>query len=211
MNSRAENNKVDGLFSCLRKYLLTGILVTAPISLTVYLIYLVIVTVDWIVSAALPEPWHDYFYGQTVIPGIGLLIAAAFFIFVGWLSSNFLGRWFIDLTERGLNRMPLIRLLYGTLKQVFEAVAMNPSKVFSECVLVEYPNKNSLSIGFITGKAAGKTQVFLPMAFNPTSGIFILASESEIKPSGMNVEEGLKMVISAGILKAPGNTKGNGR
>ncbi len=198
-----------GPLARLRRYLLTGILVTAPITITVYLTYIFLTYVDSKVGRVLPEDWYEALYGHTTIPGLGLVIVIAFFIIVGWLATNFLGRMFIRLSEYIVDKMPVVRSLYGAIKQIFETIMASQSSAFREVVMLEYPRKGIWSIGFVTGTSEGEVQshteqetvnVFVPTTPNPTSGYLLFVPKAELKYLEMSVEEGVKLVVSAGII-----------
>ncbi|MGH1375839.1 MAG: DUF502 domain-containing protein [Alphaproteobacteria bacterium] len=193
----------------LRGYLFAGILVTAPISITVYLTYVFLTFVDSNVVHLLPKDWYDALYGATTFPGIGLIIALTGFIVIGWFATNFLGRLLIRISEYIVDRMPVIRTLYGAIKQIFETIMASQSSAFREVVMLEYPRKGVWSIGFVTGTSQGEVQdhteqetvnVFVPTTPNPTSGYLLFVPKTELKYLDMNVEEGVKLVVSAGII-----------
>jgi len=202
----------------LRGYFLAGILVTAPISITIYLTYTFLNFVDNNVVKLLPRDIYENYYAAMTFPGIGLLIAFAFFIVVGWFATNFLGRLFIRISEYIVDRMPVIRTLYGAIKQIFETIMATQSTAFREVVMLEYPRKGVWSIGFVTGTSQGEIQgytsqetvnVFVPTTPNPTSGYLLFVPRTELKYLSMSVEEGVKLVVSAGIITPP--EKGKGR
>ncbi|MFO1190462.1 MAG: DUF502 domain-containing protein [Alphaproteobacteria bacterium] len=197
------------VFARLRGWLLAGILVTAPLALTVWLIYWFVQTVDDLVNTALPLAYQPRTYLNTDIPGLGLVIAIVALMLIGATARGVIGSYFVHLGERILNRMPIVRGVYGALKQVFETVLSNQATAFREVVLVEFPRKNAWTIGFITGETIREVQnmaaakvynVFVPTTPNPTSGYLIFVSEPEIVRLSMSVEEGLKMVVSGGIV-----------
>jgi len=196
----------------LRNWLLAGILVTAPLALTVWLISWFVRLVDDFVNGALPAAYQPRTYLHTDIPGIGLVIAIVTLMIIGAAARGVIGGYFVRLSERVLNRMPIVRGVYGAFKQVFETVLSQQSNAFREVVLVEFPRKGAWSIGFITGETIGEVQdltqsrvfnVFVPTTPNPTSGYLIFVSELEIVRMTMSVEEGLKMVVSGGIVAPP--------
>ncbi len=198
-----------GATARLRGYFLTGIVVTAPISLTVYLTYIFLTFVDSKVVLLLPQEWYDALYGKTTFPGIGLIIAITCFIIIGWFATNFLGKLVIRISEYIVDRMPVIRTLYGAIKQVFETIMASQSTAFREVVMLEYPRKGVWSIGFVTGVSQGEVQemtkqetvnVFVPTTPNPTSGYLLFVPKKELKYLDMSVEEGVKLVVSAGII-----------
>ena len=203
--------------SRLRAYFLAGVLVTAPISITLYLAFLLFRAVDETVRAALPEwlnpeiqlpePW-----GSIGIPGIGLIVLLVGLTLIGWLTAGFIGRLFLRISEGVLARIPAVRSLYGAVKQILETVLANQSSAFREVVLVEYPRRGMWVIGFITGATEGEVQnltedtlinIFVPTTPNPTSGFLIFVPKADITVLDMSVEEGIKMVVSAGIVTPP--------
>jgi len=201
-----------GLGARFRRYFLTGILVTAPISITIYLTYIFLSFVDSKVVHLLPAEWYEAIYPKTTIPGLGLVVVIAAFIFIGWFATNFLGRLFIGLSEYIVERMPVIRTLYGAIKQIFETIMASQSSAFREVVMLEYPRKGVWSIGFVTGVTQGEVQdhtaqetvnVFVPTTPNPTSGYLLFVPKKELKYLEMSVEEGVKLVVSAGIISPP--------
>ena len=201
-----------GPLARLRRYFLTGVLVTAPISITIYLTYIFLTFVDSKVVRFLPEEWYDALYGHTTIPGLGLIIVITVFIAIGWLATNFLGRIFIRLSEYIVHQMPVVRTLYSAIKQIFETIMASQSNAFREVVMLEYPRKGVWSIGFVTGTSEGEVQtltaqetvnVFVPTTPNPTSGYLLFVPKTELKYLDMSVEEGVKLVVSAGIITPP--------
>lgn len=196
----------------LRGYLLAGILVTAPISITIYLTYVFLTFIDNRVSKILPEEWHSTVYAGTTVPGLGLIIAVMFFIVVGWFATNFLGRMVIRVAEYVVNRMPIIRTLYNATKQIFETVMASKSSAFRDVVMFEYPRKGIWVLGFVTGVSEGEVQritadetvnVFLPTTPNPTSGFLLFIPRKDLIYMEMSVEQAIKLVVSGGILTPP--------
>jgi len=201
----------------LRRYLLTGIVVTAPITITIYLTYVFLSFIDNNVSKIIPNDLGGRYYGEpyyaiTSIPGLGLIAALIFFVFIGWFATNFMGRFIIRIYEYILDRMPIIRNIYGAIKQIFETIAASKSSAFREAVMLEYPRKGVYSIGFVTGTTQGEVQeatksetinVFVPTTPNPTSGYLLFVPKKELIYLQMTVEEAVKLVVSAGIITPP--------
>lgn len=212
-----------GIVGRLRGYFLAGILVTAPIGITIFLTYSFLSFIDshvrrlipleHVLDQILPPAYNDY-----ALPGIGILVALSFFILVGWFARNFLGRMIISISEYFVHKMPVIRTLYGAIKQIFETVMASQSQAFRDVVLLEYPRKGVWSIGFVTGTTKGEVQrdiaeetinVFVPTTPNPTSGYLLFVPKTELVYLDMSVEEGVKLVVSAGIITPPDRVKTN--
>lgn len=196
----------------LRTYFFAGILVTAPISITFYLAWLFITVVDDWVRPFIPPAYNPENYLRFSLPGIGLVVVLVGLTFIGAVTANFLGRFFLRLSERILNRMPVIRSIYSAVKQIFETVLAQQSGAFREVVLIEYPRRGIWALGFITGTTQGEVQeltedemlnVFLPTTPNPTSGFLLFVPKGEVVRLSMSVEEGIKMVVSGGIVTPP--------
>lgn len=205
-------HKTMTLVARLRGYLIAGILVAAPISITVYLTYVFLTFVDGQVSKLVPNVWYSGFYGGTTIPGLGLIAAMVFFIVIGWLTRNFLGRLLIRATEYVVDRMPVIRTLYSAIKQIFETVMASQSDSFRDVVMLEYPRKGTYCLGLVTGASKGEVQrvtksetinVFVPTTPNPTSGFLLFVPKKELTYMDMTVEEGVKLIVSGGIITPP--------
>lgn len=200
----------NGIITHLRNYFLAGILVTAPIAITVSLTWAFLNLVDSRVRKLIPlEKILPHEYADYAVPGIGVVIAVLFFIVVGWMTKNFLGRLLIRISEYIVHRMPVIRNIYGAVKQIFETVMATQSQAFREVVMLEYPRKGVWSIGFVTGTSKGQIQdltkgetvnVFVPTTPNPTSGYLLFVPKKELSYLDMSVEEGVKLVVSAGII-----------
>ena len=196
----------------LRAYFFAGILVTAPISITIYLALLFIHFVDNKVTPILPTKYNPETYLPFAVPGLGLIILFIGLTLVGMLTAGFMGRFFTRFSESLLNRMPVIRSIYNAVKQILETVLAQQSKAFREAVLVEYPRRGIWAIAFITGRTEGEVQniteeecvnIFLPTTPNPTSGFLLFVPRTDLIPLNMSVEEAIKMVISGGIVTPP--------
>lgn len=196
----------------LRNYFFTGILVTAPISITFYLAWLFINFVDHRIQPLIPAKYHPENYLPFGIPGLGLVIMIVALTLIGALTAGFMGRLLIRFYEGLLNRMPVIRSVYNAVKQILETVLAQQSQAFREAVLVEYPRRGMWAIAFITGRTEGEVQnlteeetinLFLPTTPNPTSGFLLFVPRKDIVHLSMSVEEAIKMVISGGIVTPP--------
>ncbi len=207
------NGAKSGIFARFRGYFLAGILVTAPIGITVYLTYSFFVLVDSQVRGLLPlekiiPPEYEYY----ALPGLGIIAAVLFFILVGWFAKNFLGRLTIRVSEYIVDRLPVVNAVYGAIKQIFETVMASKSDAFKDVVMFEYPRKGIWVMGFVTGNTKGEVQsltdtevvnVFLPTTPNPTSGFLLFVPKKDLTYMKMGVEEAIKMIVSGGIVTPP--------
>ena len=196
-------------FRRLRNYFLTGIIVTAPIGITAYIAWLVVDIADSRITPLIPAKYSPETYLPFGIPGLGLVILFLLLTLVGFLSVNFFGRTIVRFGERVVGRMPVIRSVYGALKQIFETVLAQSSTSFREVVLVEYPRRGIWAIGLVTSVTRGQVQnmteddvvsIFLPTTPNPTSGFLLFVPRKDLLTLDMTVEEGLKMVVSGGLV-----------
>lgn len=202
-----------GLATKLRNYFLAGVIVAAPISITLFIVWQVVEVVDNNVGKLLPARYNPETYLPFSVPGIGVLLMVVLITLIGMVAAGFVGRAIMRTSERLLNRMPVIRSIYGTLKQIFETVFSQSSQSFREVVLIEYPRRGIWAIGFLTGTTRGEIQervepkllnIFLPTTPNPTSGFLLFVPKEDVLHLDMSVEDGIKMVISSGIV-APGS------
>jgi len=192
----------------LRNHFFAGILVTAPAAITFFVAWKFIEFVDSQVANLVPAKYHFDFS----VPGLGLVVMVALLIAIGAFATGLVGRILFRSGERLLNRMPLIRSIYGALKQILETVLAQQSTAFRQVVLVEYPRRGIWAIAFITGVTEGEVQhltaqecvnVFLPTTPNPTSGFLLFVPREDLIVLDMSVEDGIKMVISGGIVTPP--------
>ncbi|MDH3239317.1 MAG: DUF502 domain-containing protein [Alphaproteobacteria bacterium] len=193
----------------IRNYLIAGILVTAPIGLTIWLSWAFVTWIDDRVMPLVPDIYHPETYLPFTIPGLGLVIVLLGLVLIGALTTNLLGRSFLRMSERMLDRMPIVRGIHATIKQVFETVLSHQSDAFRQVVLVEYPRRGIWALGFLTGETLGEVQnltqekvlnIFLPTTPNPTSGFLLFVPHEDVVVLDMTVEEGIKMVMSGGIV-----------
>lgn len=207
-NTTTQSNKPGG-FARIRGWFFTGLLVTAPVLLTLYITWAAIKLIDSQVSKLLPG-FETSFLGN--VPGVGLIFGAVLITLIGAIAAGFLGRYIIRLGEALLNRMPVVRSIYGATKQILETVISTQSDAFREVVLVEYPRKDLWVIGFVTGNTKGEVagsipipmvNVFVPTTPNPTSGFLLFCPRKDVIFLKMSVEEAVKLVVSAGIVTPP--------
>ncbi|MGF1594600.1 MAG: DUF502 domain-containing protein [Kiloniellaceae bacterium] len=201
-----------GVIARLRNYFFAGILVTAPIAITAWLAWEFVSFVDSRVTPYIPARWNPETYLPFSLPGLGVVVVVSGLIVIGFLTAGFVGRTLIASGERLLARMPVIRSLYAAVKQILETVFKEHSQAFREVILLEYPRKGCWSLGFITGPAETGIQeltpddtvnIFLPTTPNPTSGFLLFLPRAETRALTMTVEEGIKMVVSGGIVTPP--------
>ena len=201
-----------GFIRRLRNYFFAGVLVTAPIAITVWLAWEFVAFVDDQVTPYIPVRWNPETYLPFSLPGLGVVVVVFGLIMIGFLTAGLVGRSLIAAGERLLARMPVIRSLYSAVKQILETVFKEQSRAFREVILLEYPRKNCWALGFITGSAESGIQdltpddtvnVFLPTTPNPTSGFLLFLPRKETQTLVMTVEEGIKMVVSGGIVTPP--------
>jgi len=201
----------------LRAYFIAGILVTGPISFTLYLAFLFVDFIDSRVALVIPAQYNPSNYLPVHIPGIGLVVVVVGLTLIGSLTAGYVGRRLLRYGDRVLARMPLIRGLYGAMKQIFETVLSKQSNTFREVVLVEWPRRDLWTIGFVTGKTEGEIReltfddginIYVPTTPNPTSGYLIHVPRHEVRPLSMTVEEAIKFVISGGIVAPPARAGG---
>ena len=214
MNLKNGENKIQvGLIAKFRNYFFTGILVTVPILITLYVTWIVITFIDIKVAGLLPEylNFREAFPYQ--IPGLGLIIVIIFVTLIGALTPGLLGRTFLRFGERIVSKMPVVRSIYSAIKQIMETVMSTNSNSFREVVLVQYPRKELWVIGFVTGSTKGEVKrtlskdkhlinVFIPTTPNPTSGFLLFVPKKDLIYLDMSVEQAVKMVISGGIVAA---------
>jgi len=197
----------------LRNYLLAGVVVAAPISITLFIVWQVLRYVDETVIPFIPERYNPETYLPFSLPGIGLLVMLGLLILIGWLAAGLVGRTVMRTGERLFDRTPIVRGIYGTLKQLFATVLSQSSRTFREVVLVEYPRRGIWSVGFVTGEPSGDiarchdgelVSVFVPTTPIPAYGFLMFLPREQAIRLDMTVEDGMKLVISGGIVMPPG-------
>ncbi|MGJ8583091.1 MAG: DUF502 domain-containing protein [Marinosulfonomonas sp.] len=209
-----ETRKKRRLFPRLRANFLTGLVVVAPISLTIYLILTVIGWIDSWVLPFVPSHYRPDQYIGINLRGVGVVIFLIFTVIVGWLAKGFIGRSFLAWAESMVDRMPVVRSLYNGLKQIAETVFAQTDTSFERACLVEYPRKGIWAVAFISTTTKGEVNtripkdeqmisVFLPTTPNPTSGFLLFVPQSDVIELDMTVEDAAKLVISAGLVYPP--------
>lgn len=192
----------------IRNYFFTGILVTLPALLTIYAIVWIVGTVDNLVRPFLPEFLQNCWPVQCV-PGIGLVVVVSLLVAVGALMANVVGKYVLGFGERLVHKMPIVRTIYGGTKQILSTMVSPQSTSFKKVVMVEFPCKGEWSIGFIASEkksvvhdalGADYLSVYVPTTPVPTSGYLLFVPAGSVREVNLTVEEGLKMVISVGMV-----------
>jgi len=198
-----------GLFAWLRGRFFAGMVIAAPLAATYFILQFLITFIDNRVKPLLPPLLKPETYTNYAIPGFGVLVLIIALTVLGAVTANLIGRSLLSLTDRVLSRIPIVRNVYAALKQLTEVLTNNQQASFDRCVMVEYPKAGSWCIGFVSSHAKGeigaklgtqKIGVFVPTTPNPTSGFLIYVDETESIPLQMTVEEGAKMILTAGLV-----------
>ena len=206
----------------LRTSFLTGIVVIAPVALTLWLIWSVIGWFDGFVLPFVPDAYRPEQILNTIfgydlklnIRGVGVVVFLIFATLVGWLAKGLIGRSFIKYAENLVNRMPVVRSFYSGIKQIAETVFAQQERSFEKACMIEYPRKGIWAIGFISTTAKGEiaernsskgpmVSVFVPTTPNPTSGFLLFFPKADIVELDMSIEDAAKLVISAGLVYPP--------
>lgn len=206
----------------LRTSFLTGIVVIAPVALTLWLIWSVIGWFDGIILPFVPDAYRPEQILNTIfgydlklnIRGVGVVVFLVFATLVGWLAKGLIGRSFIRYAENLVNRMPVVRSFYSGIKQIAETVFAQQERSFEKACMIEYPRKGIWAIGFISTTAKGEiaernsskgpmVSVFVPTTPNPTSGFLLFFPKADIVELDMSIEDAAKLVISAGLVYPP--------
>lgn len=195
----------------IRNVFITGLLITLPIALTYFILQFLFKNLDALspvftkvlidLGAPIPEGYR--------IPALGLVITLLIVLAVGWFTTNFFGKRMILLGENIVGKIPFVRRIYKGSKQVVQSIAHADTRAFRKVVLIEFPRRGMLAIGFVTGEARGEVQkntcddvlnVFVPTMPNPTSGFLVFAPPEELTEIDMSIEDGVKYVVSGGIV-----------
>ena len=193
----------------LRKWLLAGLLVIVPVAITLAVLRWVIDTLDQTLLI-LPQAWHpDRVFGLH-IPGLGVLLTLAILLVVGATTSNIVGKKLVVLGDRIVSRIPVVRSIYSSVKQVSDTLFSESGNAFRTAVLVQWPRADVWTIGFVTGAPGGDVvnylhgeeflSVYVPTTPNPTGGYFVMLRKSDCIELKMSVDEALKYVVSMGVV-----------
>lgn len=196
----------------MKKYLITGLLVLVPLVITIWVLKSLIGAMDQSLLL-LPEQWHPRNLLGRDIPGFGVILTFGIVFFTGLIATNFFGMQIISLWEKLLHRLPVVKSIYSSVKQVSDTLFSDSGNAFRKAVLVQFPHQNAWTIAFLTGTPGGDVanhlhgeyvSVFVPTTPNPTGGYFLMLPKTDIIELEMSVDEALKYIISMGVV-APAN------
>jgi uncharacterized membrane protein len=203
-----------GIAGRIRNWFLTGLVVAGPLAVTIWLIWTVVRWADDFVRPFIPPAYRPETYLPWPIPGTGLVVAFVALTLLGFLTANLVGRSLVELGEGLLNRMPIVRPIYKTMKQIFETLFSKTGSSFRKVALVEFPAPGMWSLVFLSqppgGEVASKlpqgehVSVFLPCTPNPTTGFFFFVKRSELRELEITVENAMTLLISAGMVQPDG-------
>lgn len=196
----------------MKKYLITGLLVLVPLVITIWVLKSLIGIMDQSLLL-LPEAWHPHTLFGRDIPGFGAILTVAIVLTTGVIATNFFGMQIILLWEKLLNRLPVVKSIYSSVKQVSDTLFSDSGNAFRKAVLVQFPREGAWTIAFLTGTPGGDVvnhlhgdyvSVFVPTTPNPTGGYFLMLPKADVIELEMSVDEALKYIISMGVV-APAN------
>lgn len=206
-----EPHRRPGLLAGLRASFLTGVVVIAPVGLTLWLIWTVVGWFDSFVLPLIPDQFQPEEYIGINLRGVGVIVFLAFTVIVGWVAKGIIGRSLIHFAESLVDRMPVVRSVYSGIKQISETVFAQTERSFEKACLIQYPRRGIWAIGFVSTTAKGEVaaraetggqlfSVFVPTTPNPTSGFLLYFPEEDVILLDMSVEDAAKLVISAGLV-----------
>ncbi len=203
----------------MKKYLIAGLLVWLPLALTIWVLTSVLGLLDgmfgWFLTATqavLPAAATAPLEMLRRIPGLGLVVTIVALLLTGIFATNIVGQWWLRQGSRLLNRIPIVKSIYNSIKQVSDTLFSSSGNAFREAVLVQYPREGAWTIAFVTGKPGGEAahhlpgdylSVYVPTTPNPTSGFFLMVPRRDVIELAMSVDEALKYVISMGVVAPP--------
>ena len=197
--------------AALRKWLFTGLLVVVPGVITAWVLAWIVGMLD-VTLAILPEAWQPDRLLGFHIPGFGVLLTLSILLAVGALASNFAGRKLVALGDALVSRIPVVRSIYSSVKQVSDTLFSESGNAFRTAVLVQWPREGVWTVAFITGQPSGEVagylrdefvSVYVPTTPNPTSGYFVLMRKSDCVELDMSIDAALKYIVSMGVVAPP--------
>jgi uncharacterized membrane protein len=206
-----EETNSSHLMARLRGYFLTGLIVVGPVAITVYVVWWFINLIDTWVKPLVPPQYLPEHYLPFSVPGVGLIFGITGLIVIGALTANLFGRTLVGWSEMMLARMPIVRSVYRTLKQIFETVLSKNGGSFKRVGLIEFPRRGLYSLVFLAGDPPPEVEeklgtgdamitAFMPNGPNPTTGFILFVPASEVIALDMSVEDAAKLVVSAGLV-----------
>lgn len=203
----------------MKKYLLAGLLVWLPLAITIWVLSWLLGALDGVfdtlvaaTQAVLPEGARAGLERLRHIPGIGVVVMVLVLVLTGVFAANIFGQWWLRQWDRILGRIPIVRSIYNSVKQVSDTLFSSNGNAFREAVLVQYPHQGSWTIAFVTGRPASEVaahlpgehvSLYVPTTPNPTSGFFLMMPRSAVHALHMSVDEALKYIISMGVVAPP--------
>ena len=192
----------------MRKYFVTGLLILVPLAITIWVLNLIISTMDQSLLL-LPERWRPEAVIGFHIPGLGTILTLLFIFLTGLATRNFIGKRIVWAWEGLLTRIPVVRSIYSSVKQVSDTLFSSSGNAFRKALLVQYPRQGSWTIAFLTGVPGGDVRnhlqgdyvsIYIPTTPNPTSGFFLMVPRADTIELDMNVDEALKYIVSMGVV-----------
>lgn len=196
----------------MKKYLITGLLVWVPLGITVWVLQVLVSSLDKSMLL-LPAHWRPQEWLGFEIWGLGALLTVLAVLLTGVIASNFFGQRLLRISESVLSRIPVVKSIYSSVKQVSDTLLGPGGQAFRHAVLVQYPREGSWTIGFQTGTPAAEVaahlpyeciNVYVPTTPNPTSGFFLMVPAKEVVQLKMTVDAALKHIISMGVVPPDG-------
>lgn len=198
----------------MKRYFITGLLIWAPLGITIWVLSLILGMMDQSIML-LPSDWQPRALLGFHLPGMGALLTLLVVFVTGLLTANFIGQRLVRWWEALLHRIPVVRSVYQSVKQISDTVFSPSGQAFRQAVLVQYPRPGSWTIGFLTGTPGGEiaahlgkdmVSLYVPTTPNPTSGFFLMVPKADVVELDMSVEDALKYLISMGVV-APTSPK----
>lgn len=203
----------------MKKYLLAGLLTWLPLAITVWVLLWVQGLLDGMFNAflrgagaVLPDPLAGSLQQLGEWPGLGVVVMLALMLLTGMFVTNMFGQWWVRQWDALLQRIPIVKSIYSSVKQVSDTLFSSNGNAFREAVLVQYPHAGSWTIAFVTGRPGGEVagqlpgehvSLYVPTTPNPTSGFFLMMPRTAVRPLQMSVDEALKYIISMGVVAPP--------
>jgi uncharacterized membrane protein len=191
-----------------KRYLVAGLLVWVPLGITLWVLHFLVTTLDQTLLLFPESAQPDRLLGVHV-PGFGVLLSFAILFLTGVIAANFFGARLIRMWESVLGRIPVVKSIYSSVKQVSDTLLSDSGNAFRKALLVQFPHQDSWTIAFLTGTPAHSVaehlsedhvSVYVPTTPNPTSGYFVIVPKSKVRELDMTVDEALKYVISMGVV-----------